>query len=103
MRCGTCTEARAAAPLACTRGRHHELARLSHGWAAEEWAALDSCGNSVAHVAALRGAARCLRLAYGTGLVAASTRNAAGWTALQEADPTVLIPTPSRALIPTRP
>ena len=79
---------RAAALLARARGRHHELARLSRGWAAEEWAALDSCGNSVAHVAALRGAARCLRLAYGTGLVAASTRNAAGWTALQEAHPT---------------
>ena len=106
---------RAAALLARARGRHHELARLSRGWAAEEWAALDSCGNSVAHVAALRGAARCLRLAYGTGLVAASTRNAAGWTALQEAHPThcgcrtraslspscvaVLIPTPTPALI----
>ena len=29
--------------------RHHELARLSQGWAAEEWSVLDSCGNSVAH------------------------------------------------------
>ena len=110
---------RAAALLARARGRHHELARLSQGWAAEEWAALDSCGNSVAHVAALRGAARFLRLAYGTGLVAASTRNAAGWTALQEAHPThcgcrtraslspscvaVLIPTPTPALIPPDP
>ena len=45
-------------------------------------------GNSVAHVAALRGAARCLRLAFGLGGVAAGTRNAAGWTALQEAYPT---------------
>ena len=71
-----------------TCDRHHELARLSQGWAAEEWATLDSCGNSVAHVAALRGAARCLRLAYGLGFVAAGTRNAAGWTALQEAYPT---------------
>ena len=32
-----------------TNYRHHELARLSQGWAAEEWSVLDSCGNSVAH------------------------------------------------------
>ena len=44
----TCTEAIRTMAL-LTNYRHHELARLSQGWAAEEWSTLDSCGNSVAH------------------------------------------------------
>ena len=60
------------------------LRRLTAGWAPEDWASsLDDCGNTVCHVAALRGAAACLRLAYAAGFP--ETRNAAGWTPFQEA------------------
>ena len=62
-----------------------ELARLAEGWGAEEWAARDCCGNSVVHVAALRGSLRCLRLAFGSGHVEADSKNSAGWTPFQEA------------------
>ena len=85
-----CAEARRwPAHRAAYYDRHAELARLSAGWAEHErpgeWSALDGCGNSIAHVAALRGSVRCLRLAFRSGFVAADARNSAGWTALQEA------------------
>ena len=61
------------------------LAQVSQSWNEEQWAQHDPCGNSVVHVAALRGSSRCLRLAFESGLVDRDTKNSAGWTAFQEA------------------
>ena len=57
---------------------------LTRGWSAADWSEqLDCCGNTVLHVAALRGSHRCLKHALARGCPAGAL-NSAGWTALQE-------------------
>ena len=69
------------------RAAYHDdderLRELSASWEGEEWLRLDCCGNTLVHVAALRGSHRCLRLALQSGYPP-DTKNSAGWTAMEE-------------------
>jgi len=63
--------------------------QLTVRWTAADWIQQDACGNTCAHVAALRRAHRCLnhalRAGHASGAPVFSMLNAAGWTILQEA------------------
>ena len=58
---------------------------LTHtGLVASEWSQLDCCGNTVAHVAALRRSRSCLAKLLEAGCPT-DVKNSAGWTIFEEA------------------
>eukprot|EP00965_Chrysotila_dentata_P074914 2475501-Pleurochrysis_carterae.AAC.3 len=62
----------------CARNSRGTVAKnggmVAAGWTSADWATLDPCGNTVLHVAALRGSARSLRYALDAGATRTARR-----------------------------
>mmetsp|Transcript_47228 Transcript_47228/g.156545 ORF Transcript_47228/g.156545 Transcript_47228/m.156545 type:complete len:214 (+) Transcript_47228:166-807(+) len=79
--------ARWPAHLAAFEDDETALAAATSGWHAAEWEALDCCGNTIGHIAAMRGSLRCLSLTLremAESSANLSAQNTAGWSMLEE-------------------